>query len=158
MAMGIIDHMSRASIPSPRTARITRLSALATPDHGDLALREAKRRAREGDESWSQWVARLQGGEAVIVQLLTRAEFEHAATTCAVEVTNHGVWIDRDVHLPKVEEQVREIAYKDVRPLHDALQSHGVDIPQAELEEMFFHVELSDDLAAMMAGAPRQAR
>jgi hypothetical protein len=131
-------------------ATITRLSVLASADLGDTALREAQRRSRHGDESWAEWVARLRAGEALIVRLRTRVEYHSAAATGFVEVVNHGIWIDRDVHVPKIEEQIREIAYKDTRPLHEALQRRDIDIPEAELEEMFFHVELSPDLTAML--------
>ena len=50
------------------------------------------------------------------------------------------------VHVPKVEEQIREIAYKDVRPLHDALLVRGIDVPVREMEDMFFHVEIDPAL------------
>ena len=130
-------------------ARIIRLAVEAAPDDSELAVPEAMRRARDGDESWREWVARLNDGEAVVVRLRTRVEFELDGAVDAVEVANHGVWIDRDVHVPKVEEQVREIAYKDVRSLHDALCDHGVDITEDELSLMFFHVQLSGELAAM---------
>ena len=147
--------MDHSALPRSATPTLTRLTALASPDHGELAVREAKRRSRDGDESWGDWLARLQDGKAIIVRLLTRVEFELEAQTDTVEVTNHGVWIDRDVHLPKVEEQVREIAYKDVRPLHDALRSRGVDVAPAELEAMFFHVELSAELVAVLRRSGR---
>ncbi len=140
----------------PTPARIVRLAVEAAPDHSDLAVPEAMRRARDGDESWGEWVARLEDGEAVVVRLRTRVEFELDGNLAAIEVTNHGVWIDCDIHLPKVEEQVREIAYKDVRPLHDALRDHGVDVPEDELAQMFFHVELSGELAAICAHRSRR--
>ena len=137
---------------------VTRLSVLASPDHGDLALREALRRSRDGDESWAEWVARLRDGRALIVRLRTRAEYRSEDGTGSVEVVNHGIWIDHDVHVPKIEEQIREIAYKDTRPLHDALRCRDIDVPEAEIEEMFFHVELSPDLAALLLSAHPQAQ
>ncbi|MBW3609709.1 MAG: hypothetical protein KY463_15490, partial [Actinobacteria bacterium] len=56
--------------PTPaRRTRIVRLAVEAAPDHSDLAVPEAMRRARDGDESWGEWVARLEDGEAVVVRL-----------------------------------------------------------------------------------------
>lgn len=144
-------------MPSAVTApTITRVTALASADHGDMALREAQRRSRDGDESWTEWLARLRDGKALIVRLRTRVEYHSGAGAGSVEVVNHGIWIEHDVHVPKIEEQIREIAYMDTRPLHDALRGRDIDVPEAELEEMFFHVELSPDLAAMLLpGHPR---
>ena len=150
---------NEAAVPPAVTApMITRLSVLASADHGDVALREAQRRSRDGDESWAAWVARLRDGKALVVRLRTRVEYHTIAGPDSVDVVNDGIWIDHDVHVPKIEEQIREIAYKDTRPLHDALRRRDIDVPEAELEEMFFHVELSPDLAAMLLPGHPEAR
>lgn len=134
--------MSSPGRSEPR-GRIRRLSVRASPDTtSGSVIAEAQQHARAGDPAWRDWLVRVDRGDAAIVQLLTSAEIDVCGVRDRIEVVNHGVWIERDAHPPKIEEQIREIAYKDVRPLHDALLVRGIDVPVREMEDMFFHVEI----------------
>lgn len=127
--------------------QITRLTVRASPDSASSSvIAEAQQHARAGDAAWRDWLVRVSRGEAAIVQLVTSAEIDICGVRDRIEVTNHGVWIERDAHPPKIEEQIREVAYKGVRPLHYALLGRGVDVAVREMEEMFFHVELDPAL------------
>ena len=133
--------------------QITRLTVWASPDTSSSSvIAEAQQHARAGDGAWQDWLVRVDRGEAAIVQLVTSAEIDVRGVRDRIEVTSHGVWIERDEHPPKVEEQIREIAYKGVRPLHCALLGRGVDVAVRDMEEMFFHVEL-DPALVRPAGA-----
>lgn len=138
--------MSSRGSPDPR-GRIRRLSVRASPDSASgSVIAEAQQHARAGDPAWRDWLVRVDRGDAAVVQLLTSAEIDVCGMCDRIEVVNHGVWIERDAHPPKIEEQIREIAYKDVRPLHDALLVRGIDVPVREMEDMFFHVEIDPAL------------
>lgn len=133
--------------------RIRRLTVRASPDSAPRsAISEAQQQARAGDSAWRDWLARVHRGEAAVVELMTAADIEIRGVPERVEVVNHGVWIERDAHPPKIEEQIREIAYKDLAPLHDLLLVRGVDVPVREMEDMFFHVELDPALVRASAG------
>ena len=138
--------MSSRESTEPR-GRIRRLSVRASPDSASRSvIADAQQRAQAGDPAWRDWLVRVDRGEAAVVQLVTSADVDICGVPERIEVTNHGVWIERDAHPPKIEEQIREIAYKDVGPLHDALLVRGVDVPVREMEDMFFHVELDPAL------------
>lgn len=140
--------------------RVLRLTVTAFEDDSREAVSHARRDARHGDPSWQEWVERFDSGEAAILRLHTEALFELGGKRKRIEVVNDGVWVDCDIHLPTVEEQIREIAYNDVSTLCDGIQRHGGQLQIDELEQMFFHVELSDEVVSLLrrrarGGAPR---
>lgn len=70
------------------------------------------------------------------------AEFRQCHPQGRVEVMNRDVWVENDQHPPKVEEQVREIAYKDAEAMTAALSQRDVTVTTDELETTMSHVEL----------------
>ena len=131
---------------SQHVVLIRRLTVHASEDPQTLPVEEAWNEASAGDGNWREMLIQLQRGDAAIVELRTLADVEVDGVPERIEIVNHGVWVERDLHPPKIEEQVRELAYKDVAPLHKALLERGVDLPEDELSEMFFHVEVDDGL------------
>jgi rhodanese-related sulfurtransferase len=126
--------------------RIVRLAVYATVDETGEARERAQRDAAAGDSSWQEWLAEHDRGDALIVRLRVTAEFSQGHGQGRVEVMNRDVWLENDQHAPKVEEQVREIAYKDVQALRSALRDRGVDVTTEDLEAMMIHVELADSV------------
>ncbi len=130
--------------------RVVRLTVTAFEDDTSEAVSQARREARHGDPSWQEWLERFDSGKAAILRLRTEARFELRGEDKRVEVVNDGVWVDCDIHLPKVEEQIRQIAYKDISALRDRIRGHGAELAAAELEDMFFHVALSGELLSLL--------
>ena len=71
-------------------------------------------------------------------------------TSGDVEVVNEGVWLERVGHVPQLEEQVRDIAYKDVGPLRSALCERGLDLESDRVDDMYVHVELAPELVGAL--------
>ena len=154
---------------SPRPSRpsdaadngILRLSVRAERDRSGVLVAHAQGEAGTGDESWQDYVVRADRGAAATARLVSRAEFLVDGRPDHVEVTNDGVWLERVGHVPQLEEQVREIAYKDVEPLRSALCRRGLDVGVRDMEDIYFHVELAPDVAGALvevwSGAPDRA-
>ena len=139
-----------------------RLSVRAEPGRGGAALGQARLEAERGDASWREWVTRAERGDAAAVRLTSRAEFLVGGDVRHVQVVNEGVWLERVGHVPQLEEQVRDVAYKDVGPLRSALCERGLDLEGDRIDDMYFHVELVPELVAALvdiwSGTPHAAR
>lgn len=124
---------------------VRRLSVHARLDDSTGALAEAKAQAAAGDESWEQWVTEYQRGDALIVSLELAIEFANAEprvvrTSCA------GLFVENNVHAPKVEQQIAEVASDGFVQLINELSAEGHDIGAYELDGMYAHVELGEEL------------
>jgi hypothetical protein len=132
---------------------IERIVVTARLDDPAPALDRAKREAAAGDESWEQWVSEYRRGEALIVALDVAVEAENGGHR-RVEVTNRGVFVEADVHPPKVERQIYEIVCDDFSMLAGELAELDRRLEHRDLCEMYVHVELAADLvAALKAGS-----
>lgn len=138
---------------------VQRLGVTARLDDPESALARAEKEAAAGDESWSQWLAEYERGEALILRLevsleATNGEAHH------VEARNRGVWIEKDVHVPKVEMQIAELVAKDFAILARALSARGDAFDRSELGEMYVHVELKREVCDALtdAGARRRTK
>ncbi len=137
------DDGAREPREQPMT-RVLRLEVVACVDHGDAPLERGRHAA--DDASWNDWLARWEQGRAIVARLRTVARFDVEGTEQQVDIQNDGVWIERELHVPKVEEQVREIAYKDASKVADEVAARGGHVMLHDVEEMFFHVRLEDEL------------
>jgi hypothetical protein len=126
--------------------RIERLAVYATVDDSGDVLDRARSDAAAGDSSWEEWLAEHERGDALLLRLRVTAEFREDDGPGRVEVLNQDVWVENDEHPPKVEEQVREVAYKDVPALRSALRERGLDVTEEDLQAMMIHVELAESV------------
>jgi hypothetical protein len=124
---------------------VDRLLARARLDDSPAALARAKAQAAEGDESWEQWVAEYQRGEALIVRLELMMEISDGASH-VINATKEGLFIENHVHAPRVEKQIAELASGDFAALGAELVSRGHEVDQYELGELYVHVELDKEL------------
>lgn len=139
-------------------ATVQRLSVLVRLDDPADALRRARAEARAGDDSWQQWVDEFERGEALVIRLEVALDLG-SEDPPIIEMANRGVFIEKDVHPPKVEHQVAELASKDFCALAAKLQDRGYDLDEDDLAEMYAHVELDPEvrLALRDAGASRRS-
>jgi hypothetical protein len=137
--------------------RVQRLQARARLDDPAPALARAAAEAESGDESWAEWIAEYERGEAVIIRLDVSLEVSDGAEE-RIEVENRGVWIEKDHHPAKIEQQVAELASKDYATLVGRLSERGHELDRRELGEMYVHVELADDLRAALSDPDRARR
>lgn len=130
---------------------VERLSALARLDEPGDALARARVEADAGDDSWQQWLTEYERGEALIVRVHVTLELCEGEP---LRLTNTGVWIEKALHPPKVEQQIFELIPKDFQELAAQIGQRGHPVDRWELGEMYIHVELAQDLRrALAAGA-----
>jgi hypothetical protein len=129
---------------------VQRLSARARLDDSPESLAHARAQAAAGDESWEQWVTEYERGDALIVTLELTAEL--AGGGGDVSKTIDGLFVERDLHAPKVEQQVAELASDDFVAIADELIARGHDVDRYELGEMYVHVELDHEVRRRLSG------
>lgn len=127
---------------------VERLSALARLDEPSEALARAQAEARVGDESWQQWLAEYERGEALILRVEVTLQLCEGEPLC---LTSAGVWVEKAIHPPKVEEQISELIAKDFRALVRELTGRGHELDCWELGDMYVHVELAEDVRRALA-------
>jgi hypothetical protein len=121
--------------------RVQRLSARASLDDSPTALAHARAQAEAGDESWEQWVAEYQRGEALILRLDLTLEVVDG-TGEVLTASRDGFFVENHVHAPKVEQQIAELASGDLGVLAAQLAERGQELDLRELGTMYVHVEL----------------
>jgi hypothetical protein len=136
-----------------RMLRLLRLEARVKLDDPGRALAEAERAAGAGDESWERWIAEFRGGQALIVALEVTVTFDGVPGT--LRVANRGVFVEKHPEPPKVEQQIAEVVSKDFPLLARDLSHRGHHIDEAELGEMYVHVELGEDVRAALTTGGR---
>ena len=127
-----------------------RLSAYARLDESEAPLSQAKAQAAEGDESWEQWVAEYQRGEALILRLDLTMEVNDGADQ-VISTTRDGFFVENHVDAPRVERQIAELASGDFAALSADLASRGHEVRADELGELYVHVELDDNVRRRLA-------
>jgi hypothetical protein len=103
-------------------------------------------------------VADHEHGEALIVRLdVSVVAVDHASEV--IETGNRGVFVENDVHLPMLEQQIAEMAKENVPATTARLKERGHDLGFAELAEMYVDVELDPQLRAALSsdGAVRRS-
>jgi hypothetical protein len=124
---------------------VQRLSVRALLDESPAILAQAKTLAAAGDESWEQWVAEYQRGDALIVRLELTLEVCDGAGE-VLTASRDGFFVENHVHAPKVEQQIAELASGDLAALAAEFAERGHDIDLHELGAMYVHVELAPEL------------
>jgi hypothetical protein len=124
---------------------VQRLSVRAFLDLSPAALAHAEAQAAAGDESWEQWVAEYQRGDALIVRLDLTLEVTDG-TGEVLTASRDGFFVENHVHAPKVEQQIAELASEDLAGLAAEFAQRGHDLDLDELGAMYVHVELAPEL------------
>lgn len=124
---------------------VQRLSARAILDDSPAALSHAKALAAAGDESWEQWVAEYQRGDALIVRLELTLELADAQAK-TLTARKDGFFVENDLHPPKLEQQIAELASGDLALLAEELAQGGHAFDGQDLGQMYVHVELDPEL------------
>jgi hypothetical protein len=135
--------------------RIERLEVRASLDDPRPALDHARAKAAAGDGSWAQWVAEHTHGEALSVRLDVKiVAMGHAREV--IETSTRGVFVETDVHPPRLEQQIAELAREDVPAITARLAERGHDV---DLAQMYLHVELDPQLRSAVSsdGAVRRS-
>src|SRR6185437_15316541 len=81
---------------------VQRLSVRASLDDSPAALAHAEAQAAAGDESWEQWVAEYQRGEALLVRLELTLEVSDGSGE-VLTASRDGFFVENHVHAPKLE-------------------------------------------------------
>jgi hypothetical protein len=132
---------------------IERLLVRAALDDPTAALERAHAEASSGDESWQQWLAEYERGEALILRLHVTLEVSDSERR-TIEMSNNGVFIEVDVHPPKVERQIADVISNDFSAFALKLSKLGHDLAADDLCELHVHVELGEDLRQALADPP----
>jgi hypothetical protein len=134
---------------------VQRLSARAVLDDSPSALARAEARAAQGDESWEQWVAEYQRGEALILRLELALELGDG-TGDVITASKDGFFVENDAHAPKVEQQIAELAVGDLTSRAAELRQRGHHLDLHDLGRMYVHVELDPEVRRRVRarGAP----
>ncbi len=128
-----------------RVVSVQRLSVRALVDESPAFLSHAEALAAAGDESWGQWVAEYQRGDALIVRLeLTLEVSDHGGEI--LTASRDGFFVENHVHAPKVEQQIAELAAGDLAALAAEFAERGHELDLHELAAMYVHVELAPEL------------
>lgn len=135
--------------PEP-VVSVQRLSARAGLDDSPAALGHAKTLAAAGDESWEQWVAEYQRGEALIVRLELCLELAGAEDTEVLSMSRSGLFVENHFHAPQLEQQIAELASGDLAGLAEAAAQRGHCVDAHELVQMYVHVELDPELRSRL--------
>ncbi len=129
---------------------VERLQVRVSLDDPEPALARAAEAARSGDISWQRWRAEHGRGDALVVRLEVRAWASDGARQTEVAIANHGVFAERDAHPPQFEQQMAELALKDMEQLARDLVAQGHPVDAATLAEMYIHVELEPSLRSAL--------
>jgi len=126
-------------------ASVQRLSARAVLDGSPAALAHARSEAAAGDESWQQWVAEYERGDALILRLELTLELANGAGE-VLTASRDGFFVENHAHAPKVEQQIAELAFGDLTALATELAERRPDLDPHELSGMYVHVELDPEV------------
>lgn len=124
---------------------VQRLSARARLDSSPGALAHARAQADAGDESWGQWLAEYQRGDALIVCLELSLELGDDSGE-VITLSQDGFFVETHVHAPRVEQQIAELVSGDLAALADAAVQRGHTLERHELAGMYVHVELDPNV------------
>ena len=128
---------------------VRRLSARASLDDSPAVLAHATAQADSGDESWEQWVAEYQRGEALVLRLELTLELGEGDGE-VITASRDGFFVENHAHAPKVEQQIAELASGDLTALAAELSQRGHELDAHELGAMYVHVELDPDVRRLV--------
>jgi hypothetical protein len=136
---------------SDAVVRVQRLSARVALDDSAAALADAKAQAAAGDDSWQEWVAEYERGDALILRLELTLELGAGADD-VITASSDGFFVENHAHAPRVEQQIAELATGDMSALAAELARRGHDVDLLELGEMYVHVELDPEVQRLVRG------
>lgn len=123
-----------------------RIRALAELDRRAGAGDTMRARATAGDDDSAWMVKEWDEGRLVLARIVLQASARDAdGASVSAERVIEGVWLERD-ELPRVEQEISEVAPAALRALADALREQGIEVEDDQLEASFVHVELDDAL------------
>lgn len=125
--------------------RIERLEAWASLDDPTQALDRARLEAASGDQSWAEWVAQYELGQALVVQLDVRALVVGSGRD-EIETTVRGAFVEKEAHPATLEQQIAEMAKTTLPLVAERLRELGHHVGVFDLCEMYVHVELERGL------------
>jgi hypothetical protein len=128
-----------------RVVSVQRLSVRALLDESPAILSHAEALAADGDESWEQWVAEYQRGDALIVRMELTLEVSDVGGE-VLTASRGGFFVENHVHAPKVEQQIAELASGDLAALAAEFAERGHELDLQDLGAMYVHVELDPEL------------
>jgi hypothetical protein len=134
---------------------VQRLSANARLDDSPEALAHAKTEASAGDESWEQWLAEYECGDALIVRLELTIEITGGEPERLRSHTG-GFFVENTADPPKLEQQIAEVASGDLQSLAQELARHAHPLEAKELDQMYVHVELDDAVLGRLAARSKR--
>lgn len=133
---------------------LQRLSVHARLDDSPEPLARAKTEAAAGDESWEQWLADYKRGDALIIRLELMIEVGGDETQTLTSSTS-GYFVENTAHPPKLEHQIAELATGDLVSLAENLRADGHAIDAQELQDMYVHVQLGEDVVRRLPAPTR---
>lgn len=133
---------------------LQRLSVRARLDDAPEALAHAKTEAAAGDESWEQWVAEYERGDALIIRLELMVEVGGDEAQ-RLSSSSGGYFVENTAHPPKLEHQIAELASADLVSLAEELCARGQAIDAHELQQMYVHVQLDEDIVMRLPAPTR---
>jgi hypothetical protein len=124
---------------------VQRLSARARLDESPAPLEHATTEAAAGDESWEQWISEYDRGDALVLRLELAIQLGNGEREVFTE-SRDGFFVENHLHVPKVEQQIAELAFEGLNGLAAELADRGYAIDLHELAGMYVHVELDPDV------------
>jgi hypothetical protein len=124
---------------------VQRLSVRALLDESPAILSHAEALAAAGDESWEQWVAEYQRGDALIVRMELTLEVCDG-TGEVLTASRDGFFVENHVHAPMVEQQIAELASGDLAALAAEFAERDHELDLGDLATMYVHVDLAPEL------------
>ena len=125
---------------------VCRISAIAELDDRPSAAEATRARARAGDNDNAWLLEEWKAGRLLLAEVVVKVSAEdddgHDVT---VERSMGEIWLERD-ELPRVEEQIADIAPAELDALAAELRIHGLSVEDELLQSSYLHVELGERL------------
>ncbi|MDQ3880169.1 MAG: hypothetical protein M3295_03715 [Chloroflexota bacterium] len=137
---------------------VRRISAYAELGDQEAAVRGALERARSGDPSWGEWLTDYETGAALVVRVAVEVEFDGEEGVGTFGIDEPEVWVQKSGHIPEVEAQVQELVPKTFHAIADEFARRSLAVRANELDRMYVHVGLGEDLLDVLFLAPTEPR
>ena len=92
-------------------------------------------------------------GDALVVRLEV-CLFPDEIEPDVITTTNRGVFVEKEVHPAKFEQQIAELVSKDYPLVAEELRARGHQLDMLDLAEMYVHVELDPRLLDSLQDEP----
>jgi hypothetical protein len=130
---------------------VSRISAVAELDDRPTAGHATRERAAAGDRDNAWLLDEWRAGRLLLTEVVvTVAAEDEAGQDVTVRRAIAEVWLERD-ELPRVEEQVADIAPAELDALAGELRTFGLAVDEDELRRSYLHVELGARLRGALS-------